>query len=193
MGRYLVCVTGASGSVYGLRVLEALVGLGHEAHALFSDWGARVTLSETGTSADAWLDGLGIGPERRYKPSDLFAAPASGSFRLDGTAVVPCSMSSLGAMAGGHGLNLVHRAAAVALKEGWPLVLCPRETPLTLIDLKNMCALAEAGAVILPASPGFYHRPASIDQLVDFVAGRILDRLGVQHELCPRWAGPNGA
>ena len=165
----------------------------HDVHTVFSDWGTRVTLSETGMPVSAWLDSLGVGPARRYAPSDLSAPPASGSFKLDGTVIVPCSMSSAGAIASGAGRNLVHRAAAVALKEGRRIILCPRETPLSLIDLKNLCALAEAGAIILPACPGFYHRPATVDQLVDFVAGRILDRLGVEHSLCPRWDGSNGA
>lgn len=192
MGRFLVCVTGASGSVYGLRVLRALAGAGHETHAVFSPWGGRVTLAETGRSAEYWLDAAGVPAERRHDAADLSAAPASGSFRLDGTVVVPCSAATLGAVASGAGANLVHRACAVALKEGRPLVLVPRETPLSLIDLRNMTSLAEAGASILPACPGFYHRPASVDELVDFVAGKILDRLGVANDLCARWGQPSG-
>ncbi len=193
MGSYLVCVTGASGSVYGLRVLSALSAGGHEVHALFSAWGARVTLAETGEGAASWLDRAGIPASRRHDPADLSAAVASGSFHLDGTVVAPCSMSTLGAVASGAGANLVHRVCAVALKEGRPLVLVPRETPLSLIDLRNMSSLAEAGASIMPASPGFYHRPATVDELVDFMAGKILDRLGVAHSLCARWDGaPTG-
>jgi 4-hydroxy-3-polyprenylbenzoate decarboxylase len=122
----------------------------------------------------------------------MAAPPSSGSWRLDGTVVVPCSMSTAGAIASGATTNLVHRAAAVALKEGRRLVIVPRETPWSLVDLRNMTALAEAGAAILPACPGFYHKPAGIDDLVDFVVGKILDRLGIEHELFERW-GHDGA
>jgi len=198
MGRYLVCVTGASGSVYGKRTIEALAEAGHEVHAVFSTWGASVFETETGLSLDAWLDGLGFPRDRLYDPADMAAPPSSGSWRLDGTVVVPCSMSSLGAIASGATTNLVHRAAVVALKEGRRLVLAPRETPLSLVDLRNMTSLAEAGAAIVPACPGFYHRPATIDELVDFVAGKILDRLGAdcgegRDGLFERWGGgPTG-
>ncbi|MBU0926385.1 MAG: UbiX family flavin prenyltransferase [Spirochaetes bacterium] len=189
MGRYLVCVTGASGSAYGRRTLEALIDAGHEVHAVFSAWGERVFETETGLAADAWLSGLGLTPERRYASGDMAAPPSSGSWRLDGTVIVPCSMSTVGAVASGATTNLIHRAAAVALKEGRRLVVVPRETPWSLVDLRNMTSLAEAGAAILPACPGFYHAPTSIEELVDFVAGKILDRLGVEHELYARWAG----
>ncbi|GHV33878.1 hypothetical protein AGMMS4952_26170 [Spirochaetia bacterium] len=126
--------------------------------------------------------------ERVYAPEDLAAPPASGSWKLDGTVVVPCSMSSVGAIAAGVCINLIHRAALVSLKEGRPLVLVPRETPLSVPDLRNLTALAEAGTAILPASPAFYQVPKSIDDMVDFVAGKILDRLGVDHGLYTRWS-----
>lgn len=189
MGRYLVCVTGASGSIYGMRAMAALAEAGHEVHAVFSAWGARVAEEETGLSARAWLDRLGIPRSRSYAPDDLAAPPASGSWPLDGTIIIPCSASTLGAVASGAGANLVHRAAAVALKEGRPLVLVPRETPLSLVDLRNMTALAEAGAAIVPACPGFYAKPATIGDIVDFVAGKALDRLGVRLPLVKPWEG----
>ncbi|PKL23448.1 MAG: aromatic acid decarboxylase [Spirochaetae bacterium HGW-Spirochaetae-3] len=198
MGRFLVCVTGASGSVYGKRTIEALLAAGHEVHAVFSTWGRRVFETETGLDVESWLDGIGFPAGRLYAPDDLASRPSSGSWRLDGTVVVPCSMSTVGAIASGATTNLVHRAAAVALKEGRRLVLAPRETPLSLVDLRNLTRLAEAGAAILPASPGFYHKPASIDDLVDFVAGKILDRLGADSGggsdgLFERWDGdPSG-
>lgn len=189
MGRFLVCVTGASGSVYGLRVAETLIEAGHEVYAIFSTWGARVMLQETGESPEAWAVRRGLSPKRIYASDNLAAPPASGTFKLDGTLIVPCSMSTLGALASGATTNLVHRAGSVALKEGRPLILVPREAPLSLVDLRNMTALAEAGATILPASPGFYHRPTTVDQLVDFVAGKILNRLGVEHQLLGPWMG----
>lgn len=189
MGRYLICITGASGSVYGLRVASTLIAAGHEVHAVFSPWGTKVMLQETGESPEAWSARLGLPADRIYAPDNLAAPPSSGTFRLDGTVIVPCSMSTLGALASGAATNLVHRAGSVALKEGRTLVLVPREAPLSLIDLRNMTALAEAGAVILPASPGFYYRPTTVDQLVDFVAGKILDRLGVEHRLFEPWTG----
>jgi len=189
MGRYLVCVTGASGSVYGAKTIEALMTAGQEVHVVFSTWGANVFRMETGRSTDEWVSATGIDKKYVYAPDDLAAPPSSGSWRLDGTVVVPCSMSSLGAMASGASTNLVHRCAAVALKEGRPLVLVPRESPLSLVDLRNMTSLAEAGAVILPASPGFYNQPETVSDLVDFIVGRILDRLGVEHELYRRWGG----
>ena len=189
MSRYLVCLTGASGSVYGLRVLRALIEAGHEVHAVFTTWGARVMLDETGTSPETWSKEYGLASDFIYAPDDLAAPPSSGSFRLDATIIAPCSMSTIGALASGASTNLVHRAGGVALKEGRPLILVPREAPLSLVDLRNLTGLAEAGASILPASPGFYHKPATIDDLVDFVAGKVLDRLGIKHGLFRPWAG----
>ncbi len=189
MGRYVVCMTGASGSAYGARTIEALLAAGHEVHPVFSTWGTRVFETEMGRTVDAWLSDIGLPQDRVYAPDNLAAPPSSGSWRVDGTVIVPCSMSTIGAIASGATTNLVHRAAAVALKEGRPLVLVPRETPWSLVDLRNLTALAEAGAAILPACPGFYQHPVTIDDVVDFVAGKILDRLGVGHSLFDRWGG----
>lgn len=204
MPRYLVCLTGASGAIYGLRLLKALAATEAELHLVASAWGERVVLEETGRPLSAWIEELGgtgaaaggrtgAAPEcriTRHSPDDLAAPVASGSFRLDGTAVVPCSMGTAGALASGTVRSLVHRAGAVALKEGWPLVLAPRESPLSLIDLRNLAALAEAGAAVMPASPGFYHRPATIEELVDGFVARILDRLGAPNPLRRPWQGP---
>ncbi|QQO10428.1 UbiX family flavin prenyltransferase [Breznakiella homolactica] len=187
-GRYLICITGASGSVYGLRTIKALTAAGHEVHGVISRWGMKVIEEETKRPFASWLAELNLPAERVYPPEDLSAPPASGSFRLDGTVIVPCSMSSAGTIASGISVNLIHRAALVALKEGRPLVLVPRETPMSVIDLRNLTALAEAGAAVLPAAPGFYHGPKTIDDLVDFVAGKILDRLSVDHTLFKRWS-----
>jgi 4-hydroxy-3-polyprenylbenzoate decarboxylase len=189
LGKYLICLTGASGSIYGIRTLRALVEGGHEVHGVVSPWGSRVTEQETGRPFGDWVKELGIPPERIYAPEDLGAPPASGSFRLDGVVVVPCSMNSIGAIASGICLNLIHRAALTCLKEGRPLVLVPRETPLSLPDLRNLSSLAEAGAAILPASPAFYHIPQTIEDMVDFIAGKILDRLSLGHDLYARWKG----
>jgi 4-hydroxy-3-polyprenylbenzoate decarboxylase len=185
----LICLTGASGSIYGIRTLRALVEGGHEVHGVVSPWGARITAEETGRSFEDWTRELGIPPGRIYAPDDLSAPPASGSFRLDGTVVVPCSVSSIGAIASGVCLNLIHRAALTCLKEGRPLVLVPRETPFSLLNLRHLTSLAEAGAAILPASPAFYSAPKNIEDLVDFIAGKILDRLSVEHDLYVRWTG----
>lgn len=193
MARYLVCVTGASGSIYGLRLLRALAASGAELHVVASSWGERVAAEETGRSLDAWLEAICAesgARVARHAADDLAAPVASGSFRLDGTVVAPCSMGTAGALASGLSANLVHRAGAVALKEGWPLVLVPRESPLSLVDLRNLTALAEAGAAIMPASPGFYHRPATIEELVDGFVGRVLDRLGATNPLARPWTGP---
>jgi len=191
VSRLFVGVTGASGAVYGLRLIEVLVAAGHEVHACASTWGQRVVLEETGTAWDQWAttrDGT-RGTLTLWRPEDLGAGPASGSFRLDATVICPCSVSTLGHLASGAATNLVHRAAAVALKEGRPLVLVPRETPLSLVDLRNLTALAEAGATILPAMPGFYHRPQTLEDLVDHLVGKVLDRLDIPHTLFPRWKG----
>lgn len=188
MGRYLVCMTGASGSIYGLRTMQVLHEAGHEVHVVVSRWGLAVIEEETKRPFAAWTGNLGLNPDCVYPPEDLLARPASGSFRFDGTIIVPCSMNSIGNIASGISGNLIHRAALVALKEAWDLVLVPRETPLSLVDLRNLTRLAEAGAVILPASPAFYHGPESVDELVDFIAGKILDRLDVPHKLFKRWS-----
>jgi len=189
LGKYLVCISGASGSVYGIRVMQALIAAGHEVHAIVSVWGARVLEQETGKPFDLWKAELGLKRENIYAPEDLGALPASGSFKLNGTIVAPCSMSSIGAIASGISLNLIHRSAQAALKEGRPLILVPRETPLSLPALRNFCALAESGAVILPACPAFYHAPQNMDDLINFIVGKILDRLSVAHDFDTVWKG----
>ena len=189
MGKYLVCITGASGSVYGIRTMQALIAAGHDVHGIVSVWGAKVLKQETGKPFDSWMAELGLPRENIYAPEDMGALPSSGSFRLDGTIVAPCSSSSIGAIASGISLNLIHRSAQAALKEGRPLILVPRETPLSLPALRNLCTLAEAGAVVLPACPAFYHSPQSMDDLIDFIVGKILDRLSVAHNFDTAWKG----
>lgn len=169
--------------------MRALIEGGHEVHAVVSAWGGRVMEEETGRPFSSWAAEMGLPNERVYSPGDLGALPASGSFKLDGTVIAPCSMSSAGAIASGVSVNLIHRAAQVALKEGRPLVLVPRETPLSLPALRNLASLAEAGAAILPACPAFYHAPQTMEDLIDFVTGKILDRLSVDHPLDTSWKG----
>jgi 4-hydroxy-3-polyprenylbenzoate decarboxylase len=187
--KYLICITGASGSIYGLRTIKALIDTGNEVHCIVSEWGGRVVENETGKAFGRWIEELGLKREHIYAPLNLADLPASGSFMLDGTVVVPCSMNTAGSIASGVCLNLIHRSCLVGLKEGRPLILAVRETPLSLVDLRNLTALAEAGAVILPCAPAFYHSPKNIDDLINFVVGKILDRLQVTHDLYTRWEG----
>ncbi len=195
MGRILVCITGASGAIYPLRLLSALAVQGITIHLTCSPWGSRVVLEETGRTLGYWLGKIrssggpqGSGAIVVFHPSEDFSSPvASGSFRLDGTVILPCSMGSLGSIASGVCSNLVHRAGAVALKEGWPLILVPRESPLSLVDIRSMERAKESGAVILPACPSFYSRPRSIEDLADTLVHRILDRLGVPSPDASRW------
>jgi 4-hydroxy-3-polyprenylbenzoate decarboxylase len=169
--------------------MRALVSAGHEVHGIASVWGSRTLEEETGKSFDSWIAGMGIPAENIYAPENMGALPASGSFRLDGTVIAPCSVNSIGAVASGISLNLIHRCAQTALKEGRPLVLVPRETPLSLPILRNLCTLAESGAAILPACPAFYHDPKSMDDLINFIVGKILDRLSVKHNFDTLWRG----
>jgi flavin prenyltransferase len=194
MVRYLVCMTGASGAVYGLGLLRALASREGpcpeaEIHLVASAWAEAVVLEETGRSLADQVSALGPGRIALHRPDDLASPLSSGSFRLAAAFVAPCSMGTAGAIAAGVSANLIQRAGAVALKEGWPLVLVPRETPLSLVALRALVALKEAGAVILPASPGFYTRPSSVDELVDQIVARILDAVGLELPGAKRWEG----
>ncbi len=182
-------ITGASGAPYAVRVLRALNEAAVPVRLIVSSYGLRLLKEESGIEG---VDGLraATGDWSRvefYDSLDRGATPASGSAPSRGMVVCPCSMGTLASIAAGTSRNLVERAADVALKERRPLVLVPRETPLSLIHLENMTRLTRAGATIMPAAPGFYHRPRSIDDLVDFVAARILDHLGVEHTVGRRW------
>ena len=182
-------ITGASGAPYAVRVLRALNEAAVPVRLIVSSYGLRLLKEESGIEG---VDGLraATGDWSRvefYDSLDRGATPASGSAPSRGMLVCPCSMGTLASIAAGTSRNLVERAADVALKERRPLVLVPRETPLSLIHLENMTRLTRAGATIMPAAPGFYHRPRSIDDLVDFVAARILDHLGVEHTVGRRW------
>ena len=182
--RYVLAATGASGMPYAVALARFFAAMeGVELHLILSEAAKRVLELESDVSA-ATLSALA---HRTYGQGEYDAGPASGSWKHAGMVVCPCSMASLAAIAHGLGSNLIHRAADVTLKEGRPLVLVPRESPLNEIHLKNMLAAKQAGAVILPPAPGFYHHPRSIDDLVAFVAGRILDALGVEHRLMTGW------
>jgi len=197
--RYTVAITGASGALYAVRTVAALLEQGCELDLVVSDYGRRLLVDELGSDAafdrlERYLDAkYGAGVRRgRYdvlSNRDLGATIASGSRPTKGMVIVPCSMKSLAGVANGLSRNLVERAADVMLKERKPLVLVPRETPMSLQQLRNMVRCAEAGAVVLPAMPGFYHLPRTLDDLADFLAGKILAALGLDQRLCPDWTG----
>jgi 4-hydroxy-3-polyprenylbenzoate decarboxylase len=187
--RIIIGITGASGAAYARRVIEVLAAADVETHLTVSALGRRLLFDELGIKRidpDELTGGRGQ-LLTVYSDNDLGAAIASGSFLHDGMIVVPCSSNTLGKIACGITDNLLQRAAAVTLKERRKLVLAYRETPISHIDLLNMQRLSEAGAVIAPLAPGFYLVPRTIDDLVDFMAGKILDLVGVPHELNTRW------
>ena len=179
----LVAVSGASGAAYARRLIDVL---GERADVILSKDAEAVIKFETGLTVKEFTRGAA----HVYRGDDLAAPPASGSHPFDALVIVPCSGTTAAKIASGLADNLVTRAAAVALKEHRKLILVPRETPLSAIALENLLKLARLGVVILPASPGFYGKPAEVSDLVDFVVARILDHLGVEHELGPRWEGP---
>jgi len=186
-------ITGASGAPYAVRLLEVLASNRVPVWLIVSSHGWRLLEEECGVAAVPVLRRASGGAWESvtvYEDKDRGARPASGSARSAGMVVCPCSMGTLAAIAHGTSRSLVERAADVALKEGRKLVLVPRETPLSLVHLRNMALVTEAGATVLPAAPGFYHRPRTIAQLVDFVVQRIVDHLGLDIALVPRWGEP---
>jgi 4-hydroxy-3-polyprenylbenzoate decarboxylase len=223
MPRIVLALTGASGAVYGVRLLEVLIAAGINVHLLISPAARRVFHEELGLTLD--LDrfdleqvlptdmqadsriatlrpstspqgssifsdsGVHRGGVTYHHHQDWGAAVASGSFQTDGMVICPCSMGTLASIAHGHSSNLIHRAADVHLKERRKLIVVPRETPLGSIQLENMKRLSDAGGVILPAMPGFYHNPLTIHDLIDFVVARICDQLGLDVDLIKRWGG----
>jgi flavin prenyltransferase len=195
----VVALTGASGAPYGVRLIDVLLRAGRTVHLCVSPAAVQVMTRELGRAIDpdkfapAALFG---GPPpvsgqlRYHHYRDFSAGIASGSFPTAGMVICPCSMGTVGAIAHGLSENLIHRAADVHLKERRKLVLVPRETPLGLVQLRNLTACAEAGAVVLPAMPAFYTRPRVVADMVDFVVGRVCDQLGVEHQLFERWGDP---
>jgi 4-hydroxy-3-polyprenylbenzoate decarboxylase len=176
-------MSGASGAVYGIRALECLKSAGAETHLILTSAAQETIRLET----DFKIPDVERLATKVYGIDDLTAAVSSGSFRTDGMVVIPCSMKTLSGVANGYSDNLLLRAADVTLKERRPLVLVARETPLSLIHLENMAAVTRAGAVVLPAMPAFYHRPNTVDAIVDQIVGKVLDTLGVEHELFKSW------
>jgi len=195
-----VGITGASGTIYAHRTLQLLAASGavETINLIMSSTAATVAQVEMGANlrdpdAGKINEWLGLPPDskliRYWRLDNLAAKPSSGSNKQAGMIIVPCSMGTLGAIASGAGTNLIHRAADVCLKEARKLVLVPRETPYNAIHLENMLKLSRAGAQILPASPGFYHRPKSIDELVEHLCNRILDQFDVPHSRKTQWTG----
>lgn len=187
MSHPIVAITGASGSCYAVRLLEVLIASELEPYVVISPAGRQVMAVELG-SGDL-KDHVGSAGWREEDVRDLTSPLASGSFQTSGMVILPCSTGTLGSVAHGISSNLIHRAAEVCLKERRPLIVVPRETPLSQITLQNMLTLAQAGVHVVPASPGFYHNPQKISDLVDFMAGRVLDLMKIPHELSKRWTG----
>ena len=195
-------MSGASGAVYGHRLVEVLAAEGHELHLVVSRHAVGILRDETGVDWTA-PDSHGMAakvtsslPQGAYvlvhDNRNLGAPVASGSFGVDATFVVPCSMKTLAGIASGYAETLIQRAADVALKEGRPLILCPRETPLSAIHLENMLKLARLGVRIVPPMPAFYNRPEGMADQVDFIVGKLLDSAGIGHTLYRRWTGGEG-
>ncbi len=187
--RLVVAITGATGSVLGVRILAALRELGVETHLVLSRWGRATLALETDLSV-AQVSAMA---DHCYGPDDQAAVISSGSFRTDGMVVVPCSMKTLAAIRTGYGEGLIPRAADVTLKERRRLVLVPRELPLSEIHLDNMLALARMGVVIAPPMPAFYNRPATVEDIVDHVCARVLDQFGLELPDAVRWEGARAA
>jgi len=200
MAVYAVGITGGSGAPYALRLLRVLLDKGHDVHLVISPAGETIlqvesgirvgkTLREKAATIATAIETQHEARLRVFDPMNLAAPISSGSFACEGMVIVPCSTGTLGRIANGISSNLIERAADVCLNERRRLVVVPRETPLNEIHLRNMLALRQAGADILPAMPAFYHKPRHISDLIDMIVGRVLDRLGVENELFQRWGG----
>jgi 4-hydroxy-3-polyprenylbenzoate decarboxylase len=177
--RLIIGITGATGTIFGVRLLERLRESGAETHLVISRWGARTLLHETPYTREQ-VEALAT---IAYAPGDMGASISSGSFRTDGMIIAPCSAKSLAAIAHGYGENLIHRAADVVLKERRKLVLAVREAPLSSIHLENMLTLARMGAMVMPPLPAFYNHPRTIDDIVDYTVARLLDQFGGSREV----------
>jgi len=186
--RVIVGISGATGAIYGVRILERLRDLRVETHLVVSRWGGRTLLHETTWSREQ-VDALATAV---YAPADMGAAISSGSFRTDGMIIAPCSAKTLAAIAHGVGENLIHRAADVALKERRKLILVVREAPLSDIHLENMLKVTRSGAIVLPPMPAFYNNPRSIDDVIDHTVSRVLDQFGLDVSGTARWSGDMG-
>ena len=181
--KILLSIGGASGSIYGIRLFEELLKSDNEVHLVVSDGAKKIIEHETDYNFKVLKDKANY----CYDNSDMFAGPASGSFKIDAMVVCPCSMKTLSAIANGYGDTLTSRSASCCLKEERKIILVVRETPLDLPSIKNMLSAKQAGAIILPAMPGFYHKPQKIEDLVNFIVGKTLDQLNISHSLFERW------
>ncbi len=198
MGKYIIGITGASGSIYGMRIIEECLKAGHEIFLTITKSGKIVIKEELNLDLDLSPDlireklldyfQVSEGVFSYYDIDYISSAIASGSFRTDGMIIAPCSMSTVSAIANGSSNNLLERAADVILKENKPMVIMPRETPLSAIHLENLLKLARLGVRIVPPMPSFYTHPETIDDIVNNTVGRILDQLSIEHNLCKRWS-----
>ena len=192
-----MAITGASGAPYAVRTLESLVAARRDVWLIVSRHGWRLLQTECGIAGEQLRDRVGAegwdAHVTLFTDDDRGASPASGSVRTSGMLICPCSMGTLSAISLGSSRSLIERAADVTLKERRPLLVVPRETPLSAIHLENMLRLTRSGGVVMPAAPGFYHRPGQVSDLVDFMAARVLDHLGVPHALSSRWASGGDA
>lgn len=198
MGKYIIGITGASGAIYGMRLIEECLKAGHEIFLTITKSGRIVIKEELNLDLDLNVEMIEARLLDYFKVSkDVFTyydidhisgAIASGSFRTDGMIVAPCSMSTVSAIAQGSSNNLLERAADVILKEGKPMILIPRETPLSAIHLENLLKLARLGVKIIPPMPSFYTHPKTVDDIINNTVGRILDQLNIEHNLCKRWS-----
>ena len=187
--KIIVGITGASGSIYGVRLVEELLKSKIEVHLILTKTGEQVLKYETGYDVINLKEHLKTFGDLLvfHDINDLFACVASGSFKADAMVILPCSMSTLAEMSSGITKNLLTRASDVCLKERRKLIIVPRETPLNNIHLKNMLNLSQAEAIMLPASPGFYHKPGSIDDMINFIVGKVFDLLEVENKLFTKW------
>ena len=181
--RLVVALTGASGVIYGVRLLEELKKLEIESHLILSEWAQKNIRIETDKTPE-YVISLAT---KTYDDANLAASLSSGSFKTAGMAIVPCSMKTLASIANGFDDTLISRAAGVCIKESRRLVVVPRETPLSRIHIANMLKLSESGAIVLPAMPGFYHRPKSLEDILNHLVGKILDQFNIEHHLFKRW------
>ncbi|BFT71432.1 MULTISPECIES: UbiX family flavin prenyltransferase [Paenibacillus] len=192
-GNWVVGITGASGAVYGVRLCQVMLDQGLDVHLIVTEAGWRVLHDEMGWQASKRKEmlqehfGGRAGSFEHHPIADIGATVASGSFRTKGMVVIPCSMGTLSGIAHGSSDNLLERTADVMLKEGRKLILVPRETPLHAIHLENMLTLSRMGVRMIPAMPAFYHRPSSIEEMVDFLVGKVLDSMDIEHSLYRRW------
>lgn len=188
MSKYIIAITGASGSIYGKRIIDILLDIGHDVHLIVSKTGSQVISHELNIPYGNFIDGFNYSQNLHVESEDNFFSPvASGSFKTEGMVIIPCSMGTLGKIVGGSSDNLIVRSADVCLKEKRKLIICPRESPYNSIHLKNMLALNDSGACIAPISPGFYNFPKTLTDIIDHHCSRVLDLLDIDNEHTIRW------